>query len=181
MTDDMRTLLKQAIEQMHPLPKQVLEQMRDAVAIEEGIAREIFKRPKPGPARSSREPKTLIASFTANSESELERQLHVHRSVIGKKARGNKRIGRAELYADLVAHFMLLKHRGVTLPRNKSLSKKACEFGLGEILRRHGSTDLSDSLILKSGTARNQIAAKMDRLFTRVAAEVENTPALITG
>ncbi len=116
-------------------------------------------------------------TFIADDEKSLNQCLAVYFNAVGKKGPGNKRLGKRELYADLVKYFLVLKQHGVTLPRNKSLSKRAFQFGLGVILRCHKYTNLSDVLLLKSGLQRNKIAANMDRIFSRVADSVENTPA----
>ena len=152
------------------LPPPIQRQLRAVANIERHLEIALFKKPKRGPI------KPVIYSppigFSADSDPELDTQLKAYWGAVGKKARGNKRIGKAALYADLVQHFLLLKHKGISLPRNKSLSKQACQFGLGEILRRHGCTPLSDNMLLKSGIERNKVAAKMDRIFSRIASFV---------
>jgi hypothetical protein len=150
-----------------PLPQQVQRQLREADNIVRAIQFNSFKRPKRGQKGQVRYGPFIW--FSADSDPELAMQLNAYWNAVGKKARGNKRIGKAALYADLVKHFLLLKRKGVTRPRNKSLSKKACQFGLGEILRRHGCTKVSDHLLLNNGIARQKIATRMDRIFSRVS------------
>lgn len=157
------------------LPRQLQDQLREVDEWYRGLRTFAFKHPKRGPKPCHvYEPPIL---FIADDERESSHQLHVFLAAVGEKKRGNKRIGRQALYADLVKYFLLLKRHGVTLPRNKNLSKKACQYGLGEILRRHKCTLLSDNLLMKSGTERSVIAARMDRIFSRVADCIETPPA----
>jgi len=164
----MRTAEKQ-------LPAQVQEQLREVENIERAIKYHLETNAKRGP-KPIHIPTPFIW-FCADDEGDLNETVRVFTEAIGRKSRGNKRIGKLALYADLTKYFLLLKRHGVTLPRNKSLSKKACQYGLGEILRRHRCTVLSDNMIMKSGDERNKIAARMDRVFSRVADVIENTPA----
>lgn len=157
------------------LPRQVQEQLRVVDKLEREIAAYVFKHPRRGPKKIYVRPPFVM--FITDNEDETTRQMLIFANAVGKKSRGNKRIGRAGLYAELVKYFLLLKRNNTTLPRNKSLSKKACLYGLGEILRRYNCCSESDNLILRSGEKRNKIAAKMDRVFSRVADSVENTPA----
>jgi hypothetical protein len=150
------------------LPKQIGDQLDAANRIQHKIAEHAIDNPKPGPRKSSAPPHKPLVCFTADSADKLENCITKFAAVIGSKTRGNKRIGKAALYADLLQYFMLLKDQGVTLPRNKSLSARACNFGLGEILRRHGCTDLTDRALM-NGEHRKRVAAKMDRIFTHVS------------
>lgn len=165
------------------LPRQLQDQLCEVDEWERGLRAFAFKHPKRGP-KPTKKLDPVIMFFARNeigkeadSVKELDRQWRIFFNAVGKKVRGNKRIGEKALYADLVKYFLLLEQHGVTLPRNKSLSKKACQYGLGEILRRHGCFDLSDNQLMKSGLIRNKISAKMDRIFSRIADSVENTPA----
>jgi hypothetical protein len=152
------------------LPVSIQHQLREVEANERRIEYDLFKNPKRG--RIKRVIYSPTIGFSADSDPELETKLKAYWGAVGKKARGNKRIGKAALYAELVQHFLLLKHKGITPPRNKSLSKKACQFGLGEILRCHGCTDLDDHVLMTNGIKRNKVAAKMDRIFSRIASFV---------
>lgn len=157
------------------LPRQVQDQLREVDAIEREIENYLFRHPRRGPKKIHIRAPFIM--FITDNEKDTTRHIQIFNNAVGKKVRGNKRIGKKALYADLVKYFLLLKRHGVTLPRNKNLSKKACQYGLGEILRRHERTSLSDNLLMKSGSERNIIAANMDRIFSRVADCVENTPA----
>jgi hypothetical protein len=163
-------------DQLQPpkLPKQIRDQLDAANWIQRQIVEHAIDSPKPGPRKTTPPYKPLIF-FTADSAGELEDLVTKYASAIGYKTRGNKRIGKAALYANLVQYFTLLKRHGVTLPRNKSLSARACQFGLGEILRRHGCTDLTDRALM-NGENRKKVAAKMDRIFTRVSKTLEQRP-----
>lgn len=164
------------------LSAQIQTQIAEADRIEYWIAQSLSQiqnqqtmRPKPGP-KPKILPKKPLVCLSANTAKEMDRLLLMHGAAIGKRARGNSRIGRTLMYAELLQHFILLKRNGITLPRNKSLSAKACQYGLPEILRRHECTDLSDKVLL-NGIKRKQLADKMDRIFSRIADVIENTPA----
>lgn len=157
------------------LPRQLQDQLREVDKWERELRRFAFKHPKRGPKPTKKLGPVIM--FITDNEKDTARHMRIFINAVGKKVRGNKRIGKQALYADLVKYFLLLKRHGVTLPRNKSLSKKACQYGLGEILRRHECTSLSDNLLIKSGSERSVIAARMDRIFNRVADCIENPPA----
>lgn len=156
------------------LPNQIQAQLAEVARIESCIARSINFRPKRGPV-----PKICINKplpCLVSDMSGMDRLHRMYAAVVGTKYQGNKRIGSATLYADLLQYFIMLKRNGITLPRNKSLSVKACQLGLPDILRRHGRTDLTDRALLNSNN-RKQIARKMDRIFSHIADVIENTPA----
>lgn len=158
------------------LPAQIVWQEYEAARIEREIERHMAAHPKPGPEPVEKEPTPLVA-LAADTEQELDRLLSAFNAVIGRPARGNKRLGLKAMYAELVEHFFYLKRLGITLPKNKSLSAAACSHGLGEILRRHKKTTYSDTELLTNGQKRLEVASKMDRVFGHVASYVENTPA----
>jgi hypothetical protein len=107
--------------------------------------------------------------FVADNLEELDHMLSLHRQIVGPAYRGNKRRGKSQLYADLLQFFMSLKKDGITLPRNKCLSRKVCQLGLGDILRRHGCTERNDvALAVNQNSCRERLAVKMNGIFTRV-------------
>lgn len=157
------------------LPRQLQDQLREVDEWERGLKAFAFMHPKRGPKPTKKLAPVIM--FITDNEKDTARHMRIFINVVGKKVRGNKRIGKQALYADLVKYFLLLKRHGVTLPRNKSLSMKACQYCLGEILRRHNCTSLSDNLLMKSGDARKIIVDRMDRIFSHVADCIENPPA----
>lgn len=111
--------------------------------------------------------------FVADSREKLEDLLNSHRRLVGAAYRGNKRRGKSALYADLLQFFISLKAQGITLPRNKSLSRKVCELGIGDILRRHGCTEESDGDLLRNKlNCRKKLAKKMNGIFEQIANEL---------
>ena len=158
------------------LPQQVQKQLAEAANVERKIAYYVLKNPKRGPA-PMRQAQQALVGFVTDSNAELDTLMLHFEAVVGPERRGNKRRGQQALYADLVAYFHLLKRRGITLPRNKSLSARAVALGLGEILRRHSYTTDSDETLIRRGDRRQALADKLDRVFSRVAKVVENTPA----
>lgn len=158
------------------LPCQVQKQLVEAEAIQRQIEQHNFRLPKPGPQPAH--PKVgFVPALCADSEAELLGLMRSFSKSVGPVLRGNKRLGRAALYADLIQYFYLLRQRDITLPRNKSLSAKACAYGLGVILRKHGCTEFSDNRLETNSRSRQEVASKMDRIFSRVAEAVENNPA----
>lgn len=156
-----------------PLPKQIEAQLAEAAKEVRQLQRYEFAHPKRGPEpKEQQSPKTPINMLVFTTKVERDDFCIKFDNCIGKRARGNKRIGKIELYADLVAHFILLKRLGITLPRNKRLSSKACQHGLGEILRRHDCTQFTDEELLRNGEKRRLVVVKMDRIFAHVASIV---------
>lgn len=169
-------LTAEQMQEKGALPKIVHDQSVDAEKILERINDYNLMHPKRGPRKIH--PKSLpVVGFCAETEAELDNLLRLYRVVVGKPAKGNSRRGKkASLYADLVSHFSLLRQQGVTLPRGKSLSAKACQYGLGEILRRHGYDIPSDQVLLRDGRARRDVANMMDGIFSHVTAAFKKTP-----
>lgn len=160
--------------------------------IERQIEQELEQRqkkrgPEPTPMRGGVE-----AVFIADTVEERDRLTRAYIEAVGPKTRGNRRLGRMRLYADLVSCFAELQRRGIKLPRNKSLSAAACVTfcglgpgdgnGLGDVLRAHNLTTASDEMLRANGRARQKISNALDRVFSRVADALErNTPAKIRG
>lgn len=138
------------------LPKQIQEQIRAAEQIDRLIAAEKEMKPRKGrpPKEQATLNKTVVLSALSNDG--LNDICETLCEVVGRKARGNKRRGEAALYTDLLQYFLLLKSKGITLPRNGSLSLKACMYGLFEILQRHGYTGSEAGL--KNRIQRDKIA-----------------------
>lgn len=138
----------------------------------ENLKAETIHKRGPKPFRQS-VPSVAIVVGETYSESELLYDALI--SAIGKPSKGNKRHGRRELYADLVMAFSYLQRLGITLPRNKSLSARACMHGLGEVLRRHGCTEESDQALIRNANGcRMRLGKTLDRVFSRVANALEN-------
>lgn len=121
------------------------------------------------------------AVFVADSLAELDVLQQTWEQAIGPPVRGNKRLGRQRLYADLVQHFIELRRRGVTPPRGRSLSARACAYGLGDILRKHGCTSYSDAELVRSSAKRHILASKMSSVFLRISDAVKSTPLKIAN
>lgn len=117
-----------------------------------------------------------LAVFVADSLHELDVLHQAWHQAIGQPVRGNKRLGRPRLYADLVQHFTTLRRLGVTLPRGRSLSARACKYGLGDILRKHGCTRYTDVELVRNSVKRQALATKMNSVFNRVSDAVKSTP-----
>lgn len=152
------------------LPAQIERAAHEADAIVKRMA----MRPKPGPVPKTRYRPSAI--LTADSEETLDALIAAHARAVGKRERGNKRLGAARLYADLVQEFHTLHRKGITLPRNKSLSRNALvHSNLGDVLRKHGYTTETDEALIKNGAKRRALAHRLDRVFARVAEAVEKT------
>lgn len=154
---------------MYPIP--ILKQIAEAERIERAIRRQQEKYPPGG--RPSTTQTASFPAFSGDTEEELITIFKAYLAAVGKNTRGNKRLGRKTLFADLVTDFWMLKKHGVTLPRHKHLSKKACEYGLGETLRKHGLTIHSDKLLTTNSRIRLGIAKKHHSLFARVSDAIE--------
>ncbi len=109
------------------------------------------------------------AVFVADNLTGLNTLMKRHRSLIRGKYRGNKRLGRTALYAELLQFFTLLKELRITVPRNGSLSLQVCALGIGDILRRHGCTEFTDiQLLLNTNHCRERLGKKMRGIFAQV-------------
>ena len=161
---------------LSPLPAHVARQLAEADHIQKRIAEEVSMHPKPGPAKRVKYKKGAI--FTVDSDEQLTAMIDATCRAVGKKKRGNKRIGRSALYGDLVKYFVLLKHHGVTLPKGGNLSLDACQHGLDSILREYGylNPDQTDRALVNT-KKRDELGHKLARVFDRVADAVENPPA----
>lgn len=164
------------IDNRSTLPLQLQNQLHECDNIILEIKRQNSLHPKRGPKPwvSQHAKRTTLMADTEKQFTDL---LQALAKALGPKMRGNKRWGRLNLYAELVAYFYLLRQNRITLPKNKNLSKLACQYGLGGILRRHGCIKQSDMLLMKNSIERNKVAGKMDRIFSRIAHAVDNTPA----
>jgi len=158
-------------------PRQVTVAARNAEDALKNWRTHTVMHPRPGRVGKAKpfRPRAIVVGSTLP---DLKKQLAELSEVVGEVARGNKRIGRAGLYAELLAHFRTLRQRGVTLPRGKSLSSDACSHGLGDILRKHRYTTCSDKKLMTNGKERARIGNSLSRVFERVAQAVEKpTPA----
>ena len=153
------------------LSKSIQKQIAKAEEIEQTIKRENKIRPRAGrPSTKTTDIKYPV--YVEDSEKELAEILSIHNKVIGSRTRGNKRIGNEAYYADLIKAFKKLKKLGITLPKNKSLSRYAIPHGLGEVLRNYGLTNMSDDGLMKNGTERQKIIDSQNNIFERVAKEI---------
>ncbi len=154
--------IQRQIDHADHVHKRFLEKLKEKAAHKRG--------PKPLKQRGA--PVAIVIGETYRESESLYDALV---SAIGKPARGNKRQGRRALYADLVMAFAELQRLGITLPRNKSLSARACMHGLGEVLRRHGCTEESDLALIKNANGCRLLLGKcLDDVFSRVANALEN-------
>ncbi len=152
--------------------------------IERRIAQDIARRPgKRGPEKLHAGRPLQLVGFVADPEDMPALESALVRAL-GPRARGNKRHGGAGRYAALVQAFFELQARGIKLPRNKSLSAKAVRAGLGDVLQDLGliGADLNAAeLLARNSRKRQDVANKLDRVFSCIADAVENTPAKIRG
>lgn len=130
-------------------------------------------RPRKAP---NKDPKAIL--FTAETPEELDVYLGTLEAVIGPRTRGNKRRGRLALYADLLHCFMALKAGRITTPRGGSLSRKAWDNGLANVLVRHGVVKVEAVQFLsRNGAERAKIGRRLKREFDAVALTIQkNTP-----
>ena len=154
------------------LPKSISIQVADADGIEKTIQRHLANSPPVGRPLTKTTKNKEFAIFVEDSEEELNKDLAILARVIGSKTQGNKRLGKQKLYADLIKAFKNLKSLGITLPKNKSLSGRAIPHGLGEVLRTHGLTKLSDNALVKNPSERQRIANANSGIFERVAGQL---------
>lgn len=155
------------------LPPAIQRQARGAENIKRALAAEAERHPRKGPEPTTQSENRLRATLWGDSPEERDALTAAYLDACGPAVRGNKRLGRSNLYAGLVQAFSALKKRGITLPRNRSLSKDALSFQLGEVLRDHGCTDLSDVELTKNGSKRTALAKRMDSAFKVVADALE--------
>lgn len=155
------------------LPKSIEKQIAEAEKIEKTIKRNLENHPPAGRPKTKESTDKKYPVYVENSEQALDESLAIHAKVVGSKTRGNKRLGKEALYADLIQAFKTLKELGITLPKNKSLSKKAIPHGLGEILRKHGLTTLSDDDLMENSSERQLIANANNGIFERVAGQID--------
>jgi hypothetical protein len=150
--------------------------------IERRIAQDIVRRPgKRGPEKIHASQNLQLVGFVADPEDMPALEAALVRAL-GPRARGNKRHGIAGRYAALVQAFFELQARGIKLPRNKSLSAKAVRAGLGDVLQDLGliGADFNAAeLLARNSRKRQSVANNLDRVFSRIADAVENTPAKI--
>jgi hypothetical protein len=152
--------------QASSLPKQVAAAAAEAEQIERWI---LTSRPNRG-GRPRAPVKHNV--FTGNTLEDLDATVFAHTKAIGKKTRGNRRLGEVEFYADLVKSVMEMRRAGILPPKGGSLSRWACDpqFGLGEILRKHKKISEKQMKALEtSSEIRLEIGKKMSRQFTRVS------------
>jgi hypothetical protein len=154
------------------LPDQIARQVAEADHMIKELERAAEMHPRPGPV--AEHVYTKPPMFAADSEADLAAMINETAIVVGERTRGNKRLGRIGLFADLVQHFRLLRELGITLPRGGSLSRNACSHGLLEILREHCclEPDQTNSRILKNGAERAKLGHKLERVFGDIAAAI---------
>jgi hypothetical protein len=155
------------------LPKSIEKQIAEAENFEKAIKRNLENHPPAGRPKTNEPIGKKYPVYVEDSEQELDESLAIHAKVIGSKTKGNKRLGNEALYADLIQAFKTLKNLGITLPRNKSLSKKAISHGLGEVFRKHELTTLSDDALMKNSPERQRIANANNGIFERVASQID--------
>jgi len=157
------------------LPLHVLKAIYEVQAHERQLKSKNELRPKRGPQPVPM--RVQHAVLIADSADELDELSKAFQLAVGKKVRGNNRLGRKHIYAALVQSFYHLKKLGIKPPRNKYLSRKATLHGLARTLVECGLTTLSEEVIKSSKAngvnARLKLASKHDRLFSRVADAVE--------
>jgi hypothetical protein len=161
------------------LPDDITDAKRKARAAQDRLIYERTMCPKPGPPRTPGQPTEKHTVITGSTKEELDTKLGTLATALGPRTRGNKRWGRTALYAELMEHFSKLEANGIRPPGNKRLSKKALSMGLGDILRRHGCTRLSDEALMACTAKRKFLGNKMSRVFGRVSMSLKKGPAKI--
>jgi hypothetical protein len=160
---------RQIIAQDLPLPKQVAAEQSAAEKIETWIRNSIRNRGGRPRARVKHN------VFVGDSLEELDAALFAHATAIGKKTRGNRRIGEAAFYADLIQSAIEMRRAGIRPPKGGSLSRWACDakFRLGEILRKHNKISEKQMKALEiNSEVRLEIGKKLRRQFTRISNEL---------
>jgi len=116
-----------------------------------------------------------LITFTSNTSFGLLRKIILFKRIIFggkfkvvKPTRGNKRLGNKFLYYDIFNYFQFLQGLDIALPKNM-LSKKACEHGLLDILKKHKRIPLE--LLHKrtfNSRERERIRKSNESIFARV-------------
>jgi hypothetical protein len=152
-----------------PLPSPIARQLEKAEELQNNLEKQRERRGGRPRQRTERGP---VASLSGHTEAELNEKLESLGRVIGKPAKGNKRVGRVALYADLVSYCGRLKAQDIALPQHH-LSREQCTPGLADILRRHGvlPDDATDK-DLENATLRDVVMQRLARIFRRIAAEI---------
>lgn len=158
---------------MSQLPIQLQQQIAEAEQIQRHIASEEEMTPRRGHPKSEK-PLGKVSVLVADSLEELDMLCAAMIDTVGAATRGNKRRGKAaSLHADLLQYFIGLRDRGITLPRGGNLSHEACQYGLFDILQRHGYTSSDETeTALDSRARRKEIANTLRSQFDWVASVV---------
>jgi hypothetical protein len=138
----------------------------------EWIRKHELATPKRGRPRGSVEYKTPVV-YTGETQAEIDDQFARLSRALGPKGKGNSRHGRQFFYKQLLDVFQGLRHLGVTLPRNGSLSAEAVLHGVGQILIDHGYTRHSVAGLCRNSTERYRLGHALRNVFGRVADEAE--------
>jgi len=155
-------------------PDQLEQQIYKSKQLQRDLNRTTNQQVKPGPERKV--VRGQFVFFTAQSKTEVDKLLEAYLKILGPRMPGNKRYGRKSFYAELVICLRKLHRQEITLPTSKNLSAKALQFGLGDLLREHRYTKLSDLALSKSTPHRRKIAATMGRIFDRASPIIKNIP-----
>lgn len=148
------------------IPAQVLVQVHHAKELQRRYIAQIEMGRAPKPRRAHRQKPVF---FFGDTRAEVDLQVETFSAIMGPRTRGNKRHGRRSFYADLFSCLLTFNANGVTLPSSKNLSRKAIFLGLGDVLRGHRYTKLSDAALMKSSTSREKLARSIGRIFDRVS------------
>ena len=111
----------------------------------------------------------------ADSEHELQKRVGHLDQILGPKGVGNRRRApaMARVYADLLEIFYRLQAKNICLPRGGSLSSKAVQAGLGQVLKSHGYTNHSTEWLAKDTAERRRLGKVMKKHFARIADVIE--------
>jgi len=113
--------------------------------------------------------------FSSDTKSGLTRKILLFNRIIGSNKFdhqainiGNKRLGRKKYYSDLLNYFLILQRLGIKLPRN-FLSRRACELGLIDLLKKHNKipTNLSQKNTFNSRELQ-KIRKSNESAFSRI-------------
>ena len=115
-----------------------------------------------------------VLLFSDTEQGFLQKQDHF-RKILGPKSVGNRRHTpkQAKLYADLLEAFYRLQEKKIRLPRGGSLSGKAVEESVWEVLYQHGRTSHSKNRLIKDSAMRTRLGKAMKSVFARVADAIE--------
>ena len=152
------------------LPVALQRQVEEADSLQRQIVAWLDNHPRSGRPKKPRphKPATTLIVGTAKilgTLALLDEAIAQHCIAIGKRTRGNRRIGKSALQADLIAFFRGVRLAGGKLSVSKIIPKRLATPQFMEILRRHGyitGKGLTD-------TQRKVVGAQLERQLRQAA------------